>query len=89
MDIDTDIADTERALAISYVKRRFGENHVCNIGTYGELTAKSAFKAVTSILEIPFNIANNISSIMDSTLCLKENYEQIEEFKKILIIMKN
>ena len=82
MDIDTDIADTERALAISYVKKRFGENHVCNIGAYGELTAKSAFKAVTSILEIPFNIANNISSIMDSSLSLKENYEQIEEFKK-------
>lgn len=81
-DCDEDISDVDRPKVIEYVKNKFGKDHVCNIGTYGELTAKASLKAVASILDIPFNIANNISSIMDSSLSLKENYEQIQEFRE-------
>ena len=42
---------------------------------------KASFKAVASILEIPFDKANKLSGIMDSTLSLTENYERVNEFR--------
>lgn len=80
-DVDCDVNDKDRPKVIQYLKDKYGEEHVCNIGTYGELTAKSAFKAVASVLEIPFDKANALSSVMDSTLSLKENYNTINTFR--------
>lgn len=80
-DVDCDVNDKDRPKIISYLKKRYGENHVCNIGTYGELTAKSAFKAVATVLEIPFNKANELSGMMDSELSLEENYKQVDTFR--------
>lgn len=80
-DVDCDVNDKDRPKVIEYLKKRYGENHVCNIGTYGEMTAKASFKAVASVLEIPFDKANSLTSIMDSSISLKENYEQIDTFR--------
>lgn len=81
-DVDIDVNDKDRPIVVQYLKDRYGADHVCNIGTYGELTAKASFKAVASVLEIPFEQANSLSSVMDSDLSLQENYDQIAEFKK-------
>lgn len=80
-DVDCDVNDKDRPKVIQYLKDRYGADHVCNIGTYGELTAKASFKAVASVLEIPFDKANSLSAIMDSNLSLQENYEQNSTFK--------
>ena len=80
-DVDSDISQRDRDRVVAYIKQRYGVNHVCNIGTYGEMTAKASFKAVASILEIPFDKANKLSGIMDSTLSLTENYERVNEFR--------
>lgn len=80
-DSDIDVAHQDRDIVVKYLKQRYGEDHVCNIGTYGELTAKASFKAVASVLEIPFERANNLSKLLDSNLSLEENYEQIDTFR--------
>ena len=80
-DVDCDVNDKDRPKVIEYLKKRYGEDHVCNIGTYGEMTAKASLKAVSSVLEIPFERANNLSKLLDSNLSLKENYEQIDTFR--------
>ena len=80
-DCDIDVSNSDRGNVVTYIKQRYGVDHVCNIGTYGEMTAKASFKAVASILEIPFDKANKLSGIMDSTLSLTENYERVNEFR--------
>lgn len=80
-DVDCDVNDKDRPKVVQYIKNRYGEDHVCNIGTYGELTAKSSFKTVASVLEIPFDKANGLTSIMDSELSLEDNYKQIDTFR--------
>ena len=80
-DVDCDVNDKDRPKVIEYLKKRYGEDHVCNIGTYGEMTAKASLKAVASVLEIPFERANNLSKLLDSNLSLEENYEQIDTFR--------
>lgn len=80
-DVDCDVNDKDRPKVIEYLKKRYGEDHVCNIGTYGEMTAKASLKAVASVLEVPFERANNLSKLLDSNLSLEENYEQIDTFR--------
>ena len=80
-DVDCDVNDKDRPKVVEYLKNRYGKDHVCNIGTYGEMTAKASFKAVASVLEIPFDKANSLTSIMDSNMSLKQNYEEIDTFR--------
>lgn len=80
-DVDCDVEDCRRQEVIDYLKKRYGEDHVCNIGTYGEMTAKASFKAVASILEIPFEKANKLSAMMMSDLSLEENFKQVDTFR--------
>ncbi len=74
-DFDLDVDKNDRERVLEYIRNRFGEDKVCNIATYGTLTAKSAFKAVASILEMPFSDANNISKQINEKISLRENLE--------------
>ncbi len=80
-DVDCDFDDNDRPKIIKYLSDKYGKDYVCSISTYGELTAKSAFKAVASVLEIPFDKANNLTSIMDASLSLQDNYKEIDAFR--------
>ena len=80
-DVDCDFDDNDRPKIIKYLSNKYGSDHVCSISTYGELTAKSAFKAVATVLEIPFDKANSLTQIMDSNLSLKENFENNDTLK--------
>lgn len=82
-DVDSDFDDNDRDKVIEYLTNKYGDNRVGYISTFGELKAKNAFKAVASILDLDFKIANNISSKMDSELSLKENFQQ-EDLKPLL-----
>ena len=80
-DVDCDFDDNDRPRIIEYLSKKYGSDHVCSISTYGELTAKSSFKAVASVLDIPFEKANSLTSIMSADMSLKDNYEQIDTFR--------
>lgn len=74
-DVDCDFDDNDRDKIIKYLSTKYGTDHVCSISTYGEMTAKSSFKAVASVLEVPFDKANSLTAQMDATLSLSENFE--------------
>lgn len=80
-DVDCDFDDNDRPKIIKYLSDKYGEDYVCSISTYGELTAKSSFKAVASVLEVPFDKANNLTSLMDASLSLEENYKEVDAFR--------
>lgn len=84
MDADCDWAPDDKPKIEKYLRDKYGWENVCGISTYNELTAKSAFKAVASVFEVPFNIANKISGYIDSDLSLTENYENNVNFKKAI-----
>lgn len=81
MDADSDWAPDDKPKIEKYIVEKYGVKNVCGISTYNQLTAKSAFKAVASVLEIKFDLANRISSLLDSTMSLKDNYEQNDTFR--------
>lgn len=49
-DIDTDFCVLRRNEVIQYLANKYGENHVAQIGTYGQMLSKSAFTSVVNTL---------------------------------------
>lgn len=83
-DVDCDVEDVKRGKVIEYLENTYSKEKVCNIATYGALTSVSSFKAVASVLEMPFVEANRISKdLLDTSLSLQENMDNSEELQKL------
>lgn len=99
-DIDIDFCYERREEVIDYVKRKYGEDHVAQIITFGTMGAKAAIRDVGRVLDVPYNkvdrIAKEIPFALGMTIDkalqtnpnLKEIYEQDQETKEIIDISK-
>ncbi|MFA6386153.1 MAG: DNA polymerase III subunit alpha [Candidatus Paceibacterota bacterium] len=63
-DIDMDYADNRRDEVIAYAKRKYGEDKVAQIGTFGTMMAKGSVRDVARALGHPYNIGDRISSMI-------------------------
>ena len=84
-DIDIDFCQRRRGEVIDYVSSRWGQDHVCQIITFGTLAAKAALKAVCRVYDIPFSQANSWAAMVPSTpgTKLKEALLDGMELKKL------
>ncbi|MBE5744242.1 MAG: DNA polymerase III subunit alpha [Clostridiales bacterium] len=53
-DFDVDFEDSRRQEVIDYVRRKYGENTVAKIVTFGTMAAKNAIKDVGRALNVPY-----------------------------------
>ena len=83
-DIDIDFCQDRRELVIDYVKRKYGEQSVAQIGTFGTLAAKAAIKDVGRVLDIPLDRVNYLTKWISSKpgTTLEETLKNSPEFKK-------
>ena len=58
-DIDIDFCQDRREQVIDYVKQKYGERAVAQIGTFGTLAAKAAIKDVGRVLDVPLERVNS------------------------------
>ena len=65
-DVDIDFCKRRRGEVIDYVTQKYGEDHVCQIITFGTLAAKAAVKAVARAYDIPFAESNRLSGMIPS-----------------------
>ena len=63
-DIDMDFADNRRDEMIEYVKAKYGENKVAQIGTFGTMMARGAVRDVSRSLGYPYGIGDRISKMI-------------------------
>jgi DNA polymerase-3 subunit alpha len=63
-DIDMDFADNRRDEIINYAKRKYGEDKVAQIGTFGTMMAKGSVRDVARALGYPYSIGDRISSLI-------------------------
>lgn len=63
-DIDMDFADNRRDEIIAYAKRKYGEDKVAQIGTFGTMMAKGSVRDVARALGYPYNIGDRISNMI-------------------------
>ena len=62
-DFDVDFCMDRRGEVIDYAKRRYGEDHVSNIVTFGTMAAKNAVRDVARVLNATSEITNIVKEI--------------------------
>jgi DNA polymerase-3 subunit alpha len=63
-DIDMDIADNRRDEMIAYAKRKYGDDHVAQIGTFGTLAARAAVRDVARALGHSYSVGDRIAKLI-------------------------
>lgn len=84
-DIDIDFCKERRGEIIRYVKEKYGEESVAQIGTFGTLKARAAIKDVGRVLGIPLTRVNQITSMVPDQLgiSLQEAIDSSDELKGV------
>lgn len=65
-DIDMDFEDTRRSEVLEYVTRKYGEDHVAQIITFGTLGARAAIRDAGRALGIPLSEVNRVVGMIPS-----------------------
>ena len=100
-DIDIDFSDKRRDEVIKYISRKYGEDHVAQVITFGTMEAKMAVRDVARALGYSYSQGDRISKMiptgkqgfkMSLTGALKESanlklsYDSEEDVKKVIDI---
>ena len=60
-DIDMDFGDTRRGEVIEYVRRKYGEDHVAQIVTFGTMAARGVVRDVGRVMNLPYAEVDQIA----------------------------
>ncbi len=84
-DIDIDFADDKRDLVIDYVRKKYGENSVAQIITFGRLSSRAVLRDIGRVLGIPLgtidSITKQIPVIQGKVTPIGEALETIPDLK--------
>ncbi len=84
-DIDTDFCYERRDEVIAYVKRKYGDDHVAQIVTFGTMAAKAAVRDVGKALEVPYADIDTVSKLIPPrpNVTLKEALNESKELESL------
>src|SRR3989338_9160153 len=98
-DIDMYLADNLRDELIDYVRGKYGEDHVAQIGTFGTMMARAAVRDVSRALGLPYGTGDiiaklipfgkqgfpvTIDSALEETPELKEMYKRDPDAREVI-----
>jgi DNA polymerase-3 subunit alpha len=67
-DIDIDLCQERRYEVIEYVRKKYGDANVAQIGTFGTMKAKAAIKDVGRVLNLPLARVEQINKLIPTRL---------------------
>ncbi|MCD7828387.1 MAG: DNA polymerase III subunit alpha [Clostridiales bacterium] len=84
-DFDIDFCYVRRPEVIEYVKRRYGEDHVAQIATFGTMAAKGAVRDVGRVLGIPLALVQSVTKEIpgDVGMTIDKALESSQDFRKL------
>ena len=80
-DFDIDFCSDRRDEVIDYVIRKYGEDHVSQIITFGRFGAKQAVRDVGRVLGMPYAEADRIAKLMPDNGSIRTAVEQSADLK--------
>jgi DNA polymerase-3 subunit alpha len=87
-DIDIDFCQDGREEVIAYVRQRYGEASVAQIGTFGTMAARAAIKDVGRVLDVPLARVTQLTDMIPKTLgitldeALKQSTDLRDQYDK-------
>ncbi len=84
-DIDLDLQDDRRDEVIAYVQRKYGQDHVAQIITFGTLGARAAIRDVGRALGMPYGDVDRVARLVPGLpgMTLKKAMEENPEFRNL------
>ena len=80
-DIDIDFEQARRGEIIDYVKRRYGEEKVAQLGVFGTMAAKLAIRDCGRALGVPLATVNEVAKLVPAApkMTIKKAFDQSPE----------
>ncbi len=87
-DIDLDFQDDKRSQVMEYCAKRYGDDKVAQIITFGTLGAKAAIRDVGRVMDIPLSEVDRVSKsiptiIPEKSVTIENALEASPQFKEI------
>ncbi len=82
-DIDLDFADHRRDEVIKYVSRKYGEDHVAQIITFGTMAARAAVRDTGRALGIPYSFCDKVAKAIPMFTTLPDALANVKELKDL------
>ena len=81
-DFDVDFEASRREEVVDYVKRKYGDDHICRIVIFGSMAAKNAIKDVGRVLQVPYSETDKITKAIPSSITRPNILEKAFGFYK-------
>ena len=82
-DIDIDFADNRRNEVIKYVQKKYGENHVAQIITFGTMAARGSIRDTARALGMTYDEGDKIAKLIPFGMNLKQALKEVQELKNL------
>ncbi|MFO0864121.1 MAG: DNA polymerase III subunit alpha [Gemmataceae bacterium] len=83
-DIDIDFCQDNREKVLEYVRRKYGEESVAQIATFGTMAAKAAIKDVGRAMDTPLDYVNRLTAMVPKVLniSLEDSIQQSPDLRR-------
>lgn len=78
-DVDTDFADHRRDEVIQYCRKKYGEDHVAQIITFGTMAARAAIRDAGRVLGVEYSYCDRLAKMVPMFTNLKDALETTRE----------
>jgi DNA polymerase-3 subunit alpha len=87
-DIDMDIADNRRDELITYARKKYGNDKVAQVGTFGTMMARGSVRDVARALGFPYTLGDTIAKLIPMgsqgfPMSIDRAMELVPELKKM------
>jgi len=93
-DIDVDFSDNRRDEVIQYVKKKYGEDKVAQIATFGKMESRQAVRDVARVMGLSYSEGDRIAKAipfgvklkdaLNLSVELREMYEKEDNVKRVI-----
>jgi DNA polymerase-3 subunit alpha len=83
-DIDVDFADNRRAEVIAYIRKRYGEDCVAQIITFGTMQSRAAVRDVGRVLDVPLGEVDRLAKMIPFGASLAKGLHDSKELKALV-----
>lgn len=87
-DFDIDFSDARREEVIQYVRRKYGDDKVAQIATFGTMASKACLKDVARVMSLPYGDVDKVSKLIPikfgKSFSLEEARESVPDIQDML-----
>ena len=82
-DIDMDFADDRRDEVLDYVRKKYGNDHVAQIITFGTMAARAAIRDTGRALGLPYDFCDKTAKAIPLFSSIEEALKETKDFKDL------